>query len=139
MCGEKATTTLFYFFTEPRTAPPAAGRPSPSVPCRGRRLTHLCKHMFKFAKSLATRRRFPRAFLWPERCFGHRQRPLMSCAAVADASAATLVLAGAGRRWIGHGPPLDRARMAQIQLARGSNRSYIGQPGIKLKEHPQLL
>jgi hypothetical protein len=30
-CGEKATLTLLYFFTEPRTAPPLAGR-RPSAP-----------------------------------------------------------------------------------------------------------
>jgi hypothetical protein len=84
---------------------PAAGPPPPSARSRDCHLTHLCKHMFEFAKSPATCRRFPHAFSWSERCFGRRWRPSPSRAAAAGASAAALALAGASSHWIERGWP----------------------------------
>jgi hypothetical protein len=51
---------LFLPSRAPRRRSLAGNRPSPWTPCRGRRLSHPCKHMFRFAKSSASRRCLPR-------------------------------------------------------------------------------
>jgi hypothetical protein len=85
--------------------------------------------MFKFAKSPATRRHFPRAFSWPERCFGRRRRPPPPRIAAAGASAAALALAGAGSRWIGRGWP-------RSNRPAGQTGHILVNRGIKVKEPP---
>jgi hypothetical protein len=114
------------FSSLPSCAPcrrsPAGDRSPPSAPCRHRRLTHPCKHMFKFAKSPPTRRHFPHVFSWPERCFGRRRRP-------PPPRAAALALAGAGSRWIGR-------RWPRSNRPAGQTGHIPVNWGIKVKEPP---
>jgi hypothetical protein len=70
-CGEKTIPAPFYFFPSrmPRRRSPAAGRPPPLAPCRGRRPNRMCKRTIEFAISLATRRCNPRTISWPGASF----------------------------------------------------------------------
>jgi hypothetical protein len=109
----------FYFFPShmPRRHSPAAGRPPPSASCRGRRPKHLCKHMFEFANSPATRRSFPRVISWPGVLF--RPTPASAPPPLARALPPSRV-----RAWMAVGSAINGPDPIDLRVKPASN----GQP-----------